>query len=593
MKILLVAPPWLDIYGDFKEAAKLGCASPPLGLMYLGASIRESGSRCRILDMESQDFSAERLLDVVGEYDPDMVGLTATTPVFGNAVHLARLISDRYPNKTLCLGGVHSTVVGKEALEQCPDLDFQVVGEGERPIQAAIAALEAGKSLEGVEGIIFRNHGKVVENPRQRLVENLDSFPLPARDLVDSSLYTYSVPGKKGFVEYATIFTSRGCPFQCIFCSQHTMFGRRMRWFSIERVIEELKYVVRTQGIQHVIVMDETLTLIRKRTLELCKAIREEGLEFTWEGWTHASTIDEELLREMKATGLVRLSFGIESGDPKILEIIKKNVTLDQIRTAYKIAARVGIETRGSAMLGHPHETRKTAWNTLKFLRSIPELKQIFLNVACPYPGTELFDYASTGRGGMRLLTTDYSKYKRYGDPVIEVNDLSFKDLRRLQMMGLLYFYLTPDRMWYNVVKTGRIQGRFGQRMGFRPGSNGQNAPARPMTGKMFFLRIVVAASILTGLCLYVSPHKVLENLACMDGTLLAVMLALMPVFIAVRIAKWIFLVRQVNSAIAVTELTSHYFRGMLVGLITPLRLGEVTRALFIGDRSVQVTLFF
>jgi radical SAM superfamily enzyme YgiQ (UPF0313 family) len=204
--------------------------------------------------------------------------------------------------------------------------------------------------------------------------------------------------------------------------------------------------------------MDETLTLKRDRTLELCQAIRDNGLSFTWEGWTHASTVDEELLRAMKAAGMIRLSFGIESGDPQILKRIKKGVTREQLREAYRIAAKVGIETRGSAMLGHPCETRETAWRTIKFIRSIKECEQIFLNVACPYPGTELYDCAINGRDGMKLLTTDYSRYKRYGDPVIAVNDLDPKALKRLQTLGLLYFYLTPRRVWYNLVKRAGVR---------------------------------------------------------------------------------------------------------------------------------------
>ena len=135
-----------------------------------------------------------------------------------------------------------------------------------------------------------------------------------------------------------------------------------------------------------------------------------------------------------------------------------KGVTLDQIRTAYKIAEKVGIETRGSAILGHPYETKRTAWRTIRFLRGLQQLQQVFLNVACPYPGTELYDCAVTGTGGMRLLTEDYSQYKRYGDPVIEVNDLRAKDLKRLQSLGLLYFYLTPRRIWYNVVKRAGLR---------------------------------------------------------------------------------------------------------------------------------------
>jgi radical SAM superfamily enzyme YgiQ (UPF0313 family) len=457
MKILLVAPPWLDIYGSYRSAAKLGCVSPPLGLAYLGGAILESGEECRIVDMESQGVSSEDLIAIIRDYEPDIVGLTATTPVYENAKLLGGLIRKQFPGLPLGIGGAHSTVVGKTVLEECPCFDFQVCGEGERSILEIIKAVSSGASFAGIEGVIYRVNGGVAENPRRTLIENLDELPFPARHLLDSSLYRHSLPGK-GFARYGTVFTSRGCPFQCVFCSQHTMFGRKMRWHGIPRVIEELKQMIDGLGISHIIVMDETLTLNKKRTLELCEAIKAEGLNFTWEGWTHASAVDEELLLAMKAAGLIRLSFGIESGDPEILKRIKKNVTLEQILRAYKIAAAAGIETRGSAMLGHPFETRKTAWRTIRFARGIKECLQLYLNVACPYPGTELYDCAVSGVGGMRLLTNDYSRYKRYGDPVIEVNDLSSRDLKRLQTIGLLYFYLTPRRLWYNVFKRAGLK---------------------------------------------------------------------------------------------------------------------------------------
>lgn len=456
IKTLLIAPPWLDIYGDFKAAAKLGCASPPLGLMYLASSIQEAGGECRIIDMEAQQVGSDRLIELIGEYKPDLVGLTATTPVFKNTCSLAGLIKRHYPDIVLGVGGVHSTIVGREVLQECGDFDFQVVGEGELTIIDIVTARKTGLSFEGIPGVIYRDGERIVENPRRPLIEDLDNIPMPDRSLVPSRLYLHSVPGK-GFVRYATVFTSRGCPFQCIFCSQHTMYGRTMRWHSLERVMEELRYITRDLNIHHVIIMDETMTLDKKRTLAFCEAVRDEGLNFTWEGWTHAGTIDEEIMMAMKSAGLVRLSFGIESGDPEILKVIKKNVTLEQIRNAYKIAAKVGIETRGSAMLGHPFETKASAWRTIKFIRSVREMKQVFLNIACPYPGTELYEYAVNGRGGMHLLTTDYSQYKRYGAPVIEVGDMKAKDLKRMQTLGLLYFYLTPSRIWYNVFKRAGI----------------------------------------------------------------------------------------------------------------------------------------
>ena len=462
-RTLFVAPPWLDLYGNYQAAAKLGCVSHPLGLAYLGGAILQAGGDCRIVDMESEAVGVDGLLSVIADYQPHFIGLSATTPVFKNAVQLAEAVKKRYPDIPLGLGGVHSTIVGKEALQDGPAFDFVVRGEAEHTVVEVCRALQAGRTLEGVAGVSYRRNGEIVENPRNPLIENLDDLPMPARHLLKADLYQHSLPGR-GFVRYANLFTSRGCPFQCIFCSQHTMHGRKVRFHGVQRVIAELRDIVEGQGVQHVIMMDETLTLKRDRTLELCQAIRDAGLNFTWEGWTHASTIDEEMLSCMKAAGLIRISFGIESGDPVILKRIKKSVTLDQIREAYRIAARVGLETRGSAMLGHPGETRKTAWRTIKFVRSIRECQQLYLNIACPYPGTELFECAVNGQEGMTLLTQDYACYKRYGKPVISVNDLDPKALQRIQTLGLLAFYLTPRRIWYNVVA------RAGIRAGLRNG---------------------------------------------------------------------------------------------------------------------------
>lgn len=458
MRVLLIAPPWLEIYGNFKKAAKIGCVSPPLGLTYLGGSVLNSGYDCRILDMETQCLNEKDVIDNIKEYSPSLIGITATSPVYANAKYLGNIIKRSFPDTPLCIGGVHSTVAGKKVLEECPFFDFQVVGEGENTIVEILKALESRKFLNEIKGLVFRKDGAIVENERRSFVENLDDLPKPARHLLDQKHYKHYLP-HKGLVMYANVFTSRGCPFQCIFCSQHTMYGRRVRYHSMKRVISELRDI-HNFGIRHVIIMDETMTLNRQRVFEFCNAIKQERFDFTWEGWTHASTVDEDVLRVMKETGLIRLSFGIESGDPEILKIIKKGVTLDQIRRAYKIANNIGIETRGSAIIGFPFETRKSVWRTVKFLRSLKECKQLFLNVACPYPGTELYDCAITRKGGMNLLTDDYSEYKRYGNPVISVNDMSSKDLKRFQLMGLFAFYLTPGRIWYNLIK----------RTGFRSG---------------------------------------------------------------------------------------------------------------------------
>ena len=269
MRVLLVAPPWLEIYGNFQKAAKIGCVSPPLGLAYLGGAIIEAGDDCRVLDMESQQLSPGDLVEEIRKYSPDLIGITATSPVYKNAEYLAGVIKEHFPDAPLGVGGVHSTIVGRQILEECPYFDFQVVGEGEKTITEILAAIKQNHSFEGIHGTIFRKNGTIIENARRQLADDLDELPKPARHLLKPELYQHYLP-RKGLIQYASVFTSRGCPFQCVFCSQHTMYGRTVRFHSLQRVISELRDIVDNLGVQHVIIMDETMTL-SKNKITNCK----------------------------------------------------------------------------------------------------------------------------------------------------------------------------------------------------------------------------------------------------------------------------------------------------------------------------------
>ncbi len=461
-RVLLVAPPWQELLGDFRAAARFACVSPPQGLTYLAGALLQDGAECTIVDMEAEGVGAEELLGRIALLEPHLVGITATTPVYHTACELAAQIKARRPELPLALGGVHATIMGRQVLEQCPHWDLVVTGEGEQTVRrlaAAVARPGAGRErYRGIRGVIYRRGDQVAQNPPRPATEDLDSIPSPARHLLDRQRYGHVVPGK-GHVRYASLFTSRGCPYRCVFCSQHTMYGRRMRYHSVERVMAELTDIVVNQGVGHVVVMDENLALDRRRLMSLCRAIQRSGLDFTWEGWTHAATVDRTTLTAMRAAGMTRICFGIESGHPQILRRIKKGLTLAQIRRAFRLAREVGLETRGAAMLGHPGETRQTAWATIRFVRGLRHCQQLFLNFACPYPGTELYDLARRGEDGLRLLTTDFSRYQRYGDPVIAVNDLGPKELKRLQRLGLLMFYATPARAYHNLVRRAGLRG--------------------------------------------------------------------------------------------------------------------------------------
>ena len=157
----------------------------------------------------------------------------------------------------------------------------------------------------------------------------------------------------------------------------------------------------------------------------------------------------------MRKAGLVRLSFGIESGVPEILKIIQKEVSLEDVKKGYKIAKKLGIETRGSIIIGLPGDTRKTIKQTFKFLRNLKELDHPYINVAMPYPGTRLREMAENGEHGLKLIDKSYTALRRYDNAVMDVNDLTAEDLVELQNKGLLYNYLTPRRIWYNLKRAG------------------------------------------------------------------------------------------------------------------------------------------
>ncbi|MFX0137728.1 MAG: B12-binding domain-containing radical SAM protein [Candidatus Hodarchaeota archaeon] len=456
MKILLIQPPWAEVYGEYKRAARVGVLNPPLGLCYLAGALQEKGHLVKIIDGEAEKKDINNIVEEISYDMPDIIGITSTTPLFHQAKELATRIKEQ-ANIPIVLGGPHITVLTDEAMQEGICFDYGVYGEGERTLTELVEKLGSGESIAEVEGILYREDRKIKKTKPRPLEVNLDTLPFPNRGLLKTGKYLWSVPGK-GVVPFTSIMTTRGCPFQCIFCSAHAIFGKQVRYRTSENVLDEIEDVVETLGIRHFCSLDDTLTFNKERIKNLCEGIIGRNIDITWEGWTRANTVDEDTLRLMKKAGLVRLSFGIESGNARILKLINKGVSKEQLVEAYKLVKKLGLETRGSAMIGHPYETRKTAMETLNFVRGIKECDQIYLNIATPYPGTRLYEMAYSGEGGIKLLSKDYRKYRRYGNAVVEVNDLRREDLIKLQKKGLLIFYLTPRRIWYNLIRRAGIK---------------------------------------------------------------------------------------------------------------------------------------
>lgn len=454
MRILLLFPGWTGEYGLFSHFARKASTWPPLNLAYLAAIAESEGHKVEIIDGEAERLSVKRIIKQIHQFGPDIIGMTATSPFYHVAVDCARQIKAANGTATLVVGGPHITILKEEAFASC--FDYAFIGEAEKPWQEFIQRFEAKEDISDIRGLLYRRDGNVVFTGMPDPIEEIDSLPYPARHLL--RLENYRIGTLQGRKNFTTVMTTRGCPFKCVFCSTK-VFGCQLRKRDPQAVVDEIRSAVSSFGIKHFIFLDDTLTLDRNHVLRICSLLRKENLSITFEGSTRANLIDDELMAAMAESGLIRISYGLETVDSDIRRLIRKEVPLESYTTANRISNKYEVETLNSVMIGLPGETRETASKTLDYLRNAREIHQANLSIATPYPGTELFQMAKEGKHGLRLLTEDFSQYRRYGSAVMEVNDLSAQDLLDLQNDGFLKIYSAPWRIIPMLRKSGLFGG--------------------------------------------------------------------------------------------------------------------------------------
>lgn len=455
-RILLIGPPWGDVYGNFKHVAKVGVFYPPLGLCYLKSPLQADGHHVKVVDGEASGLSLSSILSVVEDYQPDIVGIQIVSPLWRTAIAIATAVKERH-KIPIVAGGPHVTLTREEALREAPAFDYAVLSESEDGMRELVEAITRGESTDvsKVTGIIYRHGDEIRATPPRQLRPDVDNLHFPDRHDLDHSKYLFSVPGA-GIRRFTTLITSRGCPYNCTFCTEPLMYGRTTRFRSAENVVNEIQDFHDRHDINHFIFVDDTLTTRKERILDMCSQLKDRKLDITWEGWTHVNTVSPDLLKVMADAGLRRLSFGIESGNAEVLKSLQKNSTLPRVREAYKWAKDAGIETRGSVILGLPGDTRASVQETIDFVVGLKECDHAYFNIAMPYPGTEIRRQALAGEAGVKLLTEEYSELRRQGQKVVmEVNDLDTKALLQFQRQAYLRFWLTPRRILYNVVRSG------------------------------------------------------------------------------------------------------------------------------------------
>lgn len=444
--VVLINPPMTleDRYG--KEMKKFGAVSEPLGLAYIAGHLESKNVPVRIIDAPAQQMSAEQIVSDIGISNDIIVGISILTTTFSVVKDLCRKIKSTVPRCMIVLGGPHSTVLPERTLGEIPEADIACIGEGELTM-AAIAQCEDDNDIKHIEGICYRRNGEIIRNPDRPFIRNLDEIPPPARHLLPMDRYHLTASRVSGDTFCPTIIVARGCPFKCSYCSR--TFGRTFRAHSIGRIIEEIKDLIQTYQIRQINIEADTLTVKKTFLRELCHAIIENGIQrkIKWTCESRVDTIDEDMLKLMRKAGCWQISYGVETGSQRLLNLINKGVTLTQVEQAFRLTKKAGISIRGFFMLGLPTETRQESLETIAFAKKIDPLWAQF-TITVPYPGTQMFD--ELDRAG-QIRTYDWRRYNTWsgwkGEEEIPFipEGRTIKELADLQKMALRAFYLRPS----------------------------------------------------------------------------------------------------------------------------------------------------
>ena len=385
---------------------------PSLSLSYLGAVLQREGVEVEVLNLLTARYSANKIKRKLEEYRPHVVGTSCATMSYPTASRVLKACKRFDPSVVTVIGGPHVSFTAKETLEHAPWIDIVVCGEGEETLAALIRALEGGASLRGVPGIAFREDGAIVLTETRPPIEDLDALPMPARHLLPLSKY-------RALGAPASVITSRGCPYKCIFCSGPRLFGRRVRFREPKLVVDEIEYIHKELGFDKMNIVDDTFTINHRHAREVCQEILRRGLKFQWNVFARADTVTEDILKIMKEAGCVWLLFGVESASPEILKTIKKGTTPDGVRRGVKLSAEAGIKVFNSFIIGLPGESPETAQQSLAFAQELDKQygAKYGFHLLSPLPGTELYERPEDY--GLRILSRNWAKYDA-NEPITE-----------------------------------------------------------------------------------------------------------------------------------------------------------------------------
>ncbi len=395
MKILLINPP-------IREWAKPNCV--PIGLGYIAGVLRQEGHEVEVMDINAFRWSKEEVEERIKEAEFDLAGTGGIVTIYRYIKWLVSVLKKYHPEKKVVVGGSAATSVPRTLMERTAT-DIACIGEGEQTIRELVHVLEKGEGLSQVDGIWFKDEKNTIfANKPRKPIRDLDSLPIPAYDLFPMDIYLKNPVGAPNINKWQNgsstnteslsinLNATRGCPYKCIYC-YHDFMGIGYRTRSPQNVLDEMKMLYQRYGVKYFHFVDDEFVMKKEFVYQFCEKVRECDLGFTWGCSGRVNLMTEDLIATMAKSGCVLIGYGIESGSQKMLDAMKKGVTVEQAKQAVKLTQKYLGWADCSFMIGTPGETRETIQETIDFCKELNLVPEVIF-FATPYPGTELYDMA-------------------------------------------------------------------------------------------------------------------------------------------------------------------------------------------------------
>lgn len=481
-RILLINPPW-ELEQKDQDFFRV---TQPEGLGYISAVLKKGGYGVKLIDAAAcgwkkkfivdggkihYGLSYQEIGDIIKKYNPQLIGISIISSLLKqNGFLLASEIKKRYPATKIVIGGPHPSVTISESLAN-PNIDYLVFGEGEVTTLELVGQLSKLRPrLRGIKGLAYKVNGKPIINPVRELIKDLDTLPFPDRDQYPMddyfrasqkllSSFALSTYNKK----WATVISSRGCPYNCIFCSIHLTMGKVWRPRSAENVVSEIEVLVKKLNIRKIAFLDDNMTFNLERMNRICDLITEKKLRFEWStpNGIRADRLDRNLLLKMKKAGCVRIAVAPESGSQKVVyELIGKGLNLRKVTEVVKICKEIGLKVDCFFVMGIPGETKQNLRQTINYATRLKKIGASGFNIAIatPFIGTRLHK-VFTDRG---YLKPDFDEFTMFrSESYIETETLKERDLIKYRNLGSLLNRYPLDYLKFILLTLFRDPARF------------------------------------------------------------------------------------------------------------------------------------